>query len=92
VAERTAAESHVKRSRLLGSLPVETTDRYGTEPTTVQSVGPRVAGVALRRGEGDKAALVPAVDTGLEYVIPASALQGAGPFFLLVRTEAPRDR
>jgi hypothetical protein len=79
-------------SRTHPPLTVETEDRYGTEPTSVRSAGPRVAGVTLRRGEGDEAELVPAVDTGLEYVVPASALQGAGPFFLVVRTEAPEGR
>jgi len=74
-------------------LTVATADRYGTEPATVQEAGPRVAEASLRRGEGENATILRAVESaGVESVFPAAALQGSGPLFLVLRTEAPEGR
>src|SRR5262245_28719920 len=67
---------------------------YGVPPETERKEGPRVIGVALRRGEGDGASLVEPISVGIgtEYEFPATALQGKGPFFLIIRTEAPEGQ
>lgn len=71
-------------------MTVDMEEKYGTEPVTLLSAGPVPVEVALRRGERDGATIVPPVrELGFEYEFPASALQGEGPFFLIVHTEAP---
>src|SRR5262245_35720151 len=70
-------------------MTVDMQDKYGTEPVTWQQfAGPLPVALTVRRGEGNGATVVPPVkELGLEYEFPASALQGAGPLFLLIQTE-----
>src|SRR5262249_55862365 len=61
-------------------------------PPTVRSAGPSVQEVALRRGEGPKGTVTQPSSGGggVEYEFPAASLQGKGPFYVLVRTGAPK--
>ena len=71
-------------------MTVDAEGRYGTIPGTLRSPGSPVIHAALQRGEGDGAILIPAEEKSpLEYVFPAAALQGRGPFFVVLQTEAP---
>jgi hypothetical protein len=68
--------------------------RYGLPPDTTRTSGPRVIGLALRRGDDRGAALVQPISGGggVEFEFPATALQGKGPFYAIVRTEEPEMR
>ena len=64
--------------------------KYGPVPSTRKEAGPWVAAAALRRGEGDGAVLVPSLgECNAQCEFPAAALQGEGPFFLVLRTADP---
>lgn len=69
----------------------ENVEKYGVSaPTTVRESGPGVIGAALRRGEDRNAPLIqPVSEVALEYEFPASALQGEGPFYLVIGIDTP---
>jgi len=66
----------------------------GVPPTTTQLPGPKVTEVSLRRGADRSGPVTQPVSLvgGAEYVFPATALQGEGPFYALVHAEEPRLR
>jgi hypothetical protein len=64
---------------------------YHWPPETVHASGPRVRRVDLRRGKAPGAGIVLPVSGGggVEEDFPATALQGRGPFYAIIHTEAP---
>lgn len=64
---------------------------YHVPPETVHAPGPGVRRVELRRGKVPGAGIVTPVSGGggVEEVFPATALQGRGPFYAIIHTEAP---
>jgi hypothetical protein len=73
-----------------GSLPADVQLERGLTSDEVRTGGPRVQRVSLRRGsDRDAATVEPVSEGGVAYDFPAEALQGKGPFYILVHTESP---
>jgi hypothetical protein len=76
------------------STPNDAEARYdkevlGIPPTASRLPGPGVTDVTLRRGAEGPVVQPVSVLAGVSHEFPATALQGEGPFFVLVRTEEP---
>jgi hypothetical protein len=68
--------------------------RYGVPPDTATVRGPQAKSVAIQRGHDRNATRVEplSVTGGTGYLFPATALQGEGPFYLLIRTDVRDER
>jgi hypothetical protein len=63
----------------------------GDTPTVHEVPGPNVERVAFRRGKGPGALTMQPVagGGGVEYEFPATALQGEGPFYVVIHAASP---
>lgn len=71
-------------------IPVEDQLKHGLPEETVRTGGPRVERVALRLGKDRHAVVIDPISEGAAaYDFPADALQGRGPFYVIIHTVSP---
>ena len=75
-------------------LSVADEEKYPPGSNTMTVPGPKVVSVTLRRGQSEDSPVVSPISGGIgtEYEFPASALDGEGPVYVMLRTEEPERR
>lgn len=84
----TTISLFVEMSTLLNTYDSEPLDGQARYPDTERVPGPQMKSVAIQRGQDRETRVEPhSIIGGAEYLFPAAALQGQGPFYVLIRTD-----